>query len=148
MALRYVSGDLLNASAHALVVPVNCQGIAGRGLALQCKRRYPDWFWQYQGVCRMGRLSIGTLFDYSDEDGLYIIGFPTKERWWSPTRYEHIEQGLDALVGWVASRSEWVQSVAVPKLGCGPGGLSWQQVQPLMERYLGSLSWCDVCVYV
>jgi hypothetical protein len=42
MALWYASGDFLSSPAHVLVVPVNCQGVAGCGLALQWRNSNSD----------------------------------------------------------------------------------------------------------
>ena len=40
-----------------------------------------------------------------------------------------------------------ITSAAFPCLGCGNGGLNWQDVKPLMEKYLGVLP-IDIYVYV
>ena len=40
-------GDLLTAAADALVNPVNCVGVMGRGLAAQFKRAHPAMFRAY-----------------------------------------------------------------------------------------------------
>ena len=47
---------------------------------------------------------------------------------------EYIESGLD----WVKSnlKDEGIQSLAMPALGCGLGGLDWADVGPMMCRYL------------
>jgi O-acetyl-ADP-ribose deacetylase (regulator of RNase III) len=37
--------------------------------------------------------------------------------------------------------------VALPKLGCGLGGLDWNTVRPLIEQALGDLEGVDVVVY-
>src|SRR5579875_3503325 len=41
------------------VIPVNCRGVAGCGVALQCKQRYPEWFHMYWACCRDGALWLG-----------------------------------------------------------------------------------------
>lgn len=32
-----------------------------------------------------------------------------------------------------------IQSIAMPALGCGLGGLKWSEVQPLIVKHLGGL---------
>lgn len=38
-------------------------------------------------------------------------------------------------------------SIAFPKLGCGNGGLDWEEVRPLMEKYLSPLP-LQILIYV
>jgi O-acetyl-ADP-ribose deacetylase (regulator of RNase III) len=143
VTIRYVQGDLFHSPAEFLVIPVNLRGVAGRGLALQCKERYPRWFEDYQTVCRMGHLSIGKIAYYVEEVNRWqskrFLDLPTKDHWRDPARLEYVEVGLAAAVDFLNRRGGG-KHVAFPKLGCGAGGLSWQQVQPVMERYLGSLN--------
>lgn len=40
-----------------------------------------------------------------------------------------------------------IDSIAMPALGCGNGGLLWSDVQPLIEKHLGSIIDLDVYVY-
>ena len=40
-----------------------------------------------------------------------------------------------------------IQSIAMPALGCGLGGLKWSEVQPLIVNHLGALPDLDVYVY-
>src|SRR5438105_3854365 len=51
------SGDLLQAEAEALVNPVNCVGVMGKGLALQFKRAFPDNFRASQTLVVMASFS-------------------------------------------------------------------------------------------
>jgi O-acetyl-ADP-ribose deacetylase (regulator of RNase III) len=37
-----------------------------------------------------------------------------------------------------------IQSIAMPALGCGLGGLKWSEVQPLIVKHLGALPDLDV----
>ena len=50
----------------------------------------------------------------------------------------HIDRGLEALIELI--RVEKIDSVAVPPLGCGNGGLSWSDVRPRIERALSLLA--------
>lgn len=55
-----------------------------------------------------------------------------------------IESGLKALIETV--RHEDIKSIAVPPLGCGNGGLDWNQVRPRIESAFKSLA--DVAVFL
>lgn len=43
--------------------------------------------------------------------------------------------------------AEGIRSVALPKLGCGLGGLDWNKVRPLIDTILGDLEDVEVVVY-
>ena len=145
MAITYVSGNIFHTTAEVLVIPVNCVGVAGCGLALQCKEWYPAWYRLYRECCRTGALQIGRpLLHWGVEP--MVLSFPTKDDWRSPSRLEDIEMGL--LRANELCIVHGIASIAYPKLGTGAGGLSWQVVRPLMEEYLRGLSLCDIKVYV
>ncbi len=67
----------------------------------------------------------------------YIINFPTKRHWKGKSRMEDIEAGLKALVDVVKELG--IHSIAVPPLGCGSGGLHWDEVKPRIEAAFSDL---------
>lgn len=146
--INRVEGDLLSADTDALVNTVNCVGIMGKGLALQFKRRYPQVFKEYDQACRAGEVQVGRM--HVVETGhpkrpRFIINFPTKKHWRSPSRLEYVDDGLTELVQVI--RRCGITSIAVPPLGAGNGGLRWPDVAPLIERHLGALPEVDVRLY-
>ncbi|QMU72578.1 macro domain-containing protein [Streptacidiphilus sp. P02-A3a] len=141
-------GNLLLADADALVNTVNTVGVMGKGIALQFKRAYPANFDDYKTACDHDEVAVGRMHVHhmSQLDGpRFIINFPTKRHWRSPSRLEDISSGLAALREVIIS--EGITSIAVPPLGCGNGGLLWQDVAPLIERALGDLPGVEVRVW-
>lgn len=67
----------------------------------------------------------------------WVLNFPTKIHWCDPAQIEWIEQGLLKFVTEYANRG--ITSVAFPRLGCGNGGLDWDDVQPMMKHFLSPL---------
>lgn len=146
--IQCVQGDILEAQAEALVNTVNSVGVMGRGIALQFKRAYPDNFKAYAAACERGEVRPGRMFVFDrgeDAHPRYIINFPTKLHWRGKSRIEHIESGLEALVGEIRTRQ--IRSIAVPPLGSGLGGLDWAEVKPLIDRALAQVPDVDVEVY-
>lgn len=136
--LVYIDGDLFESPARVLVNTVNTRGVMGKGIALQFKRIYPDMFKRYRDHCEHNRLTIGRLFLYKTPHK-WVLNFPTKEHWRNPSRVEYIEKGLQKFVSIYDELG--ITSIAFPALGCGNGELNYEeQVGPLMENYLGSLS--------
>ncbi len=134
--IEYVQGDILKADLEALVNPVNCVGIMGAGLALQFKRVYPRNYRIYKKACEQGRVVLGHMFTTARGmyNPRYIINFPTKHHWRDKSEQAMIEAGLCALRDEIKMRN--IQSIAVPALGCGLGGLKWKVVKPIINTHL------------
>ena len=138
--IEIARGDIVKADAEALVNTVNCVGFMGRGIALQFKRVFPANFEAYERACRRDEVVPGRMLVH--ETGYltgprFIINFPTKRHWRAGSRIDDIQSGLDALTAEV--RRLGIRSIAVPPLGCGLGGLDWQQVKPLIQRAFAPL---------
>lgn len=137
-------GDLFESRGQTLVNTVNCVGVMGKGVAQAFKNRYPAMFEDYLERVSRKEVHLGEPYLYRYSPDLLIINFPTKNHWRSASRLTDIESGLDHFVRHYEC---WgVESVAFPPLGCGNGGLEWDEVGPLMFRKLGHLS-IDVEVY-
>jgi O-acetyl-ADP-ribose deacetylase (regulator of RNase III) len=147
--ITYHTDDLLQAPVQALVNTVNTVGVMGKGIALQFKEQFPLNLREYTRACKAGTLTPGTLLvvkEYTLEKGdRIIINFPTKTDWKHRSSYAYIKSGLEDLVRVINEYK--IASVAVPPLGCGNGGLSWDKVKPLIEEYLSPLQNVDIRVY-
>lgn len=127
--IRSAHGDIFESSAEALVNPVNCVGVMGKGLALAFKRRFPEMFREYAAVCKAGELVPGTLHVWRGSGaGPMVINVPTKRHFRSKSKLEDVEAGLVALRETALELG--LRSVAVPALGAGLGGLRWSEVRP------------------
>lgn len=137
--IQFMHGNLFDTRADILVNPVNCDGVMGKGIALEFKRRWPEMFQEYRVECVQKRLRIGTDFTWTVVDGSgMIINIPTKRHWKDPSMYEDLAVSLGVLrVRIVGLGKRW--SVAMPALGCGNGGLNWTFVKPMVVDALGSL---------
>lgn len=142
-------GNLLESGADAIVNTVNCVGVMGKGIALQFRQAWPENFREYRKACEHGEVRLGRMFIVATGQlppaPRFIVNFPTKDHWKSHSRIEDIERGLEDLVAQV--RALGIRSIAVPPLGCGLGGLDWNEVRPRIERHLGALEDLDVFLY-
>lgn len=124
-------GDLLKAEVEALVNPVNCVGVMGKGLAAQFKAAFPEVFRQYKQACKRGEVVPGRMHIVArDGSPRYVVNFPTKNHWRDKSKLDDIRAGLDALAADVVRLG--IRSVAIPPVGCGLGGLEWGAVRPLI----------------
>ena len=135
--IEFRSGNIFDADVEALVNTVNCVGVMGRGIALQFKKTFPDNFRAYAKACEFNEVRLGKMFVFETnqlDKFRYIINFPTKNHWRKNSRIEDIEAGLDNLTHVIRKRQ--IHSIAIPSLGCGLGGLDWQDVRPQIESAL------------
>ena len=133
--VELTTGDLLRADVEALVNTVNCVGIMGRGIAAQFKRAFPENFRVYEAACKRKEVVPGKMLVVATgqlTNPRFIINLPTKRPWRDKSRLEDIDAGLRALV--MELRERQIRSIAIPPLGCGLGGLHWQDVRPRIER--------------
>lgn len=139
-------GDLFTSGAEALVNPVNTVGVSGKGLALEFKKRFPKAVEKYEAVCKLKAFDVGNVLVCTEEgeSPKYVIHFPTKEHWKRPSRTLYIDSGLLAL--WRAIDHHKIRSIAIPALGCGLGGLKWENVRFLIVEYLKAVD--DLTVYL
>ncbi|MCS6919323.1 MAG: macro domain-containing protein [Fimbriimonadales bacterium] len=145
--IRLKRGDLFQSSAEAWVNTVNTQGVMGKGLAYEFKKRFPENHQFYQRACETGQLQVGKVlvFPTGQLHPQYIINFPTKQHWRGKSKLEYIREGLKDLAQ--AVRQYGIQSIAIPPLGCGQGGLRWEEVKPLIEQTFAALPDVEVHLY-
>ena len=140
--------NLLLSNAEALVNTVNTAGVMGKGVALQFRERFSENYLRYKIACEKGEVQPGKMF--ITETGLlsapkYIINFPTKQHWKGKSKMEYIRNGLDDLLGVIQEKN--IKSIAIPPLGCGNGGLNWNEVKPLIEKKLSQLDNVHIELY-
>ena len=146
--LELTKGDILKADADALVNTVNCVGVMGRGIALQFRKAFPENFKAYKSVCDKKKLQPGMMLIYDlnrFQNPRYVVNFPTKRHWKGKSKIEDIESGLEALVKEIADRK--IRSIAIPPLGCGLGGLSWNQIKPMIQKAFDAMPDVHVFLY-
>ena len=83
MTIRIITGNIWNSKAQTIVNTVNCEGVMGAGIALECRLRFPEMFNKYKEVCEKGLLKPGLLLLYKSDER-WILNFPTKTSWKLP----------------------------------------------------------------
>jgi O-acetyl-ADP-ribose deacetylase (regulator of RNase III) len=146
--MKFITGNILESDADALVNTVNTEGVMGKGIALQFKESFPHNYKVYSTACKYGEVRVGKVLAVRDKS-LFggektIINFPTKTSWRKPSEYSYIIEGLKDLEKTIIE--EGIKSIAIPALGAGNGGLNWERVKNLIEEHLGN-SLAEVLVY-
>lgn len=139
--IEFTKGNLLASLDGVLVNTVNTVGVMGKGIALQFKDEFPHNYAVYVETCRKGELYPGILLTVKDRSPRYgekiIVNFPTKVHWRNPSKYEYIQRGLVALREFIINNK--VESISIPPLGCGNGGLDWSRVKQMIMESLSGL---------
>ena len=141
--IKYSKTTVFNVDVQTVVNTVNCVGVMGAGLALECKLRFPEMYKDYKKLCKENRVKTGKPYVYRCNNDFMVMNFPTKNHWKYPSKIEWLEEGLNYFV--TNYEGYEISSIAFPKLGSGRGKLDWKNVKPLMENYLKPL---DMEVYI
>jgi O-acetyl-ADP-ribose deacetylase (regulator of RNase III) len=141
--IQYRYDNMFESRADALVNPINCVGTMGAGLAKEFKRRFPGLNDHYVAAAarrevKVGRILTFPTLDQSGRGPRYIFNFPTKDQWRNPSQLSWIVSGLDNLREVCDDLA--VRSIAIPALGCGLGGLDWDDVSEAIQRAFSPVS--------
>lgn len=128
--IEFVRGNILASDADYIVVPVNCVGKLGAGLAKEWAENAPEDILKYYiRTCLKHDLEPGHILHFADSS--YILA-ATKDHWLYPSQYEWINSIGISLHDLVIREKWWGRTIAVPKLGCGWGRLSWRLVREIL----------------
>lgn len=146
--LHEVSGDILLSSAQAIAHGVAPNDPFHSGLALSLREKWPAMYKDFRHYCQTSHPKPGTLWAWAGvgEAGhgpARIVSLLTQDG-----GYEHgakpgratasnVNHALKALHEWVVA--EKIQSLALPRLATGVGGMAWEEVSPLVRQHLGGL---------
>ncbi|WP_198334693.1 macro domain-containing protein [Psychrobacter namhaensis] len=143
MAVRELKGSIFTSEAQVIVNTINCEGVMGAGLALECRLRYPDMFDRYVKICQKGLLEPGKLWLYKDNNP-WILNFPTKKHWRYPSKESYLRDGLQKFCD--TYKSKEIMSIAFPLLGADKGGLDENVSRSILMEYLSDLD-IDIEIY-
>lgn len=131
--LKFIDGgDILASSeaGHTIVIPVNCQGVMGKGLAKDFAKKYPLAERAYKELCSDGLIMAGHAV-FLDPDRSFIAA-ATKDNWRESSQYGWVFDCFRA--GAALCRTSGVDwPVDFSALGCGLGGLKWDKVKHWLD---------------
>jgi len=142
---EYFKTDALTFDAPALAHGVNIMGLMGGGIAYQIAREYPMVEVAYIAACKTRKLRIGGCFPVStskDDKPYVIYNLATQ-----------VEPGpcasltaIDISVGRMVehAKAHGIDHIAMPRIGCGIGGLRWQDVMFILNGHCSDVRF-SVC---
>lgn len=102
----------------------------GAGIAVHFRNQWPVMFQEYRARCRSGLLRPGGLFTWDDPSGLVVMNLASQNRPGSDARLAYVASCVKAAVD--AATDRGIDRVALPRIGCGIGGLSWSDVKTVL----------------
>ena len=127
--------DIFKSGCQVLVNPVNCVGVMGKGLALQFKNKYFNMYLEYRRDClkqkgSYRRYTPGCCNTYFTDNETVIANIATKNHWMDKSKYEWVQKGIHELHEIMTAMN--YKSVAIPRIGCGLGGLEWNKTKEII----------------
>lgn len=141
--IREVSGDILLTQAQAIAHGIAPSDHFNSGLALSLREQWPAMYQDFRHYCHAEHPKPGAAWLWGGTSGKRIVNLFTQEapagHHATPGRasVHNVAHALRALRELVAS--EDLQSLALPRLATGVGGLAWEDVRPLIQKHLGDL---------
>jgi len=136
MPTKIITGNIFTTNCDVIVNTVNCVGVMGAGIALECRLRYPDMYVKYKSLCKRNLIEVGKLWLYKSDEK-WILNFPTKRDWKFPSKAEFIHKGLQKFIEVYEQKD--IQSIAFPMLGADKGGIKVETTLSLLQEYLDPL---------
>ena len=143
MSVEVIEGNIFTSKCQTLVNTINCVGVMGAGIALECRLRYPEMYTKYVDLCNKHQISIGLLWIYKSQEK-WILNFPTKKDWKHPSKEKYLNAGLEKFISTYESRK--IKSIAFPLLGADKGGIDQERSLEIMLSHLEKLP-IDIEIY-
>lgn len=147
--IHQVSGDILLSKAQVLAHGVAPKDPMNQGLALSLHEKFPAMHKDFHHWCNQHHPEPGAAWMWGGAGGVRIVNLLTQEGGYGhgarpgKATVKHVSDALRALAKLTAA--EEFTSLALPRLATGVGGLSWDEVWPVMQDRLGELG---IPVYV
>ena len=148
--IREVSGDILLSKAQLIAHGVAPNDEHASGLALALREHAPAMYKDFRHYCKTRHPKPGTLWAWVGADGRRIVSLFTQQAAYHPGEkpgragMSNVNHALQALRQFIEQND--IESVALPRLATGVGGLDWNDVRPAIEKHLGTMS-VPVSVY-
>ena len=139
--IHQVKGDILFSGAQALAHGIAPNDHFATGLALSLREQWPALYKDFRHYCKTQHPKAGGIWVWASANGKRIVNLLTqaeaRHEGDNPGRatLENVNHSLRELRKFITD--EKIQSLALPRLATGVGGLAWSDVLPLIERHLG-----------
>ncbi len=128
--MKTICGNILSVEIGIIGHQVNCQKIAGSGLALQIRRKYPGWYKDF--ISANNHLSDIHLYEVTDKLAIANLYGQDKIGKGLQTNYNALFKCLDSLA-WISEANPELPVYLPYGIGCGLGGGNWLTVERIIQ---------------
>jgi O-acetyl-ADP-ribose deacetylase (regulator of RNase III) len=144
--IKYRNMDITTVETGIVAHGVNCQKVMGSGVAKAIREKWPEAYRQYITHPSV----LGEVCWAKIETGLWVANCHTQVNYGRDgKRYadpEAIRYSLSQVLAWADQKE---LPVYMPKIGCGLGGLSWNDdvwpiLHKLVDKYKNRVIVCEI----
>jgi O-acetyl-ADP-ribose deacetylase (regulator of RNase III) len=134
--ISYITGDLLDANQQVIIQGCNAQGVMGSGVAKSIRSKWPNVYEIYNLRYKTFGLELGDIIPVATVDGHIIVNCITQEFYGrDPIQYVSYDAIATCLEKINNRVLDWgVSEVAMPKVGAGLGGGSWDIIEQIILK--------------
>ena len=150
MKIRYVEGDITLAKTDAIAHGIAPHDDFKQGLALTLREHWPALYKDFRHFCHVKNPSSGTLWTWKGVGTFTVYNLFTQEpppsagQTPGKATLSNVNHCLRELVK--QAKQDGIKSLSITKISTGVGGLSWDEVKPILEKQLKELG-IPVLVY-
>lgn len=142
--IQYVNRNIVETPFTKIIHGCNARGKMGSGVALAIRNKWPQVYQDYKNqLLASKRLNGGTaIISVVANDGQMIVigNLITQLDYGRSGTYANLKYINDSIRSYIERVCLPEDMIASPKIGCGLGGLSWDEVLPIYQRISGETS--------
>jgi len=124
--MNIIYGNILDIKEGYICHQVNCQKVAGAGLALQIRNKWPDWYAHYLSVTQ----ELGKADIYKIDTNLYVVSLYAQNYYGRDrnyTDYDALKKSLNEI--------SHLNNLYIPYgIGAGLAGGDWDIISCIIEK--------------
>lgn len=131
MTLTIRNGDLFTSDAQAYGHGVNIYGAMGAGIAKVFANRFDGLLDDYRAFCKNPGLEPGGMLPWCSKKGQWVYNMASQNYPGPFAKLEWLRSS--AYKSLVHAEVHNIPVIAIPQIGCGIGGLEWEDVATVLE---------------
>lgn len=142
----YLNKNIITIQEGVIAHGVNCTGAMNSGVAKAIREKWPEVYRFYRS-CPTGKRVLGMAFEVQVAPSLYVINCYTQVFYGHNGRFANLK-AVEHSVQQAYNYADYHHlPLYMPKIGCGRGGLSWEQeVEPVINELDESYSRVDTYI--
>lgn len=130
--LSYKKGSVIQATEEVIAHGCNCQNVMGAGVAKAIRAEYPEAF-TVDKRAYFAKTNEPGSFSFVYARGKFIFNLYTQKQPGPNANLHYIEKAIAGLEKKLPNVTK-LNQVAIPRIGCGIGGLDWNDVSQILEK--------------